>query len=85
LDLQLPKQSVSITTVVVSSNLDQGEVHNKHYVIKFVSDLDQSLIGTELTSKLEPAFLGGLRSNQHHIRQKFVEVIILFICLFNGV
>ncbi|XP_076072619.1 transformation/transcription domain-associated protein-like isoform X5 [Mytilus galloprovincialis] len=35
---------------------------------------DQSLIGTELTSKLEPAFLGGLRCNQHHIRQKFVEV-----------
>ncbi|CAG2251373.1 TRRAP [Mytilus edulis] len=36
---------------------------------------DQSLIGTELTSKLEPAFLGGLRCNQHHIRQKFVETL----------
>ena len=32
-------QSVSITTDVVSSNLDQGEV--QHYVIKFVSDLRQ--------------------------------------------
>ena len=27
-DLQLPMQSVSITTDVVSSNLDQGEVCN---------------------------------------------------------
>jgi len=28
LDLQLPMQSVSITTDVVSSNLDQGDVYN---------------------------------------------------------
>jgi hypothetical protein len=28
LDLQLPMQSVPITTVVVSSNLDQGEMYN---------------------------------------------------------
>ncbi|XP_065923524.1 transformation/transcription domain-associated protein isoform X7 [Magallana gigas] len=35
---------------------------------------DDSLSGTELTSKLEPAFLGGLRCNQPPIRQKFVEV-----------
>jgi len=28
LDLQLPMQSVPITTDVVSLNLDQGEVHN---------------------------------------------------------
>jgi hypothetical protein len=40
LDLQLPMQSVPITTDVVSSNLDQGEVYNTIlYVIKFVSDL----------------------------------------------
>lgn len=35
---------------------------------------DESLAGSELTCKLEPAFLAGLRCNQHHIRQKFVEV-----------
>ena len=35
---------------------------------------DESLSGTELTSKLEPAFLAGLRCNQPPIRQKFVEV-----------
>ena len=29
LDLQLPIQSVPITTNVVSSNLDQGEVYNR--------------------------------------------------------
>jgi len=28
LDLQLPMQSMPITTEVVSSNLDQGEVYN---------------------------------------------------------
>ncbi|XP_076468689.1 transformation/transcription domain-associated protein-like isoform X2 [Babylonia areolata] len=35
---------------------------------------DESLIGSELTSKLEQAFLTGLRCNQPVIRQKFVEV-----------
>jgi hypothetical protein len=28
MNLQLPMQSVPITTDVVSSNLDQGQVHN---------------------------------------------------------
>ena len=42
LDLQLPMQSVSITTKVVSSNPAYGEVYStQHYVIKFVSDLQQ--------------------------------------------
>ncbi len=35
---------------------------------------DESLSGSELTSKLEPAFLAGLRCNQAPIRHKFVEV-----------
>jgi hypothetical protein len=40
MDLQLPVQSVPITTKVVSSNSAQGEVYSiQHYVIKFVSDL----------------------------------------------
>ena len=42
LDLQLPVQSVPITTKVVSSNPTHGEVYLiQHYVIKFVSDLRQ--------------------------------------------
>ena len=42
LDLQLPVQSVSITTKVVSSNPVHGEVFSiQYYVIKFVSDLRQ--------------------------------------------
>jgi hypothetical protein len=42
LDLQLPVQSVPITTKVVSSNPVHGEVYSiQHYVIKFVSDLRQ--------------------------------------------
>jgi hypothetical protein len=42
LDLQLPVQSVPITTNVVSSNPVHGEVYSKqHYMIKFVSDSRQ--------------------------------------------
>jgi hypothetical protein len=42
LDLQLPVQSMPITTNVVSLNLVHGEVYSiQHYVIKFVSDLWQ--------------------------------------------
>ena len=38
LDLQLPVQSVPISTKVVSSNPTDGEVYSiQHYVIKFVS------------------------------------------------
>jgi hypothetical protein len=40
LDLQLPVQSVPITTKVVSLNPVHGELFSiQHYVIKFVSDL----------------------------------------------
>jgi transformation/transcription domain-associated protein len=35
---------------------------------------DDNLKNTELTSKLEPAFLSGLRCTQPHIRTKFFEV-----------
>ena len=42
LDLQLPLQSVLITTQVVSSNTVHGEMYAiQHYVIKFVSDYRQ--------------------------------------------
>ena len=42
LDLQLPMQSVPITTNVVSSNPAHGEVYSiQQYKIKFVSDLRQ--------------------------------------------
>jgi hypothetical protein len=42
LDLPLPMQSVPIITNVVSSNPAHGEVYSiQHYVIKFVSDLQQ--------------------------------------------
>jgi hypothetical protein len=42
LNLQLPVQSVPITTQVVSSNAVHREVYSiQHYVIKFVSNLRQ--------------------------------------------
>jgi hypothetical protein len=44
LDLQLPVQSVSITTKVVSLNPIHGEVYLiQHYVIKFVNDMRQAI------------------------------------------
>jgi len=45
LHLQLPVQSVPITTKVVSSNPVRDEVYSiQHYVIKFVSDCDRSVV-----------------------------------------
>ena len=38
IDLQLPVQSVPITTKIVSSNPAHGEVYSIHYAIKFVSE-----------------------------------------------
>jgi hypothetical protein len=44
LDLQLPVQSVPITTKVVSLNPIHGEVYSiQHYVIKFVSVINKML------------------------------------------
>ena len=41
-DLQLPVQSVPITTKIESSNAVHGKVYSmQHYVIKFFSDLQQ--------------------------------------------
>jgi len=41
-NLQLPAQSMPITTKVVSSNHTHGEVYSiQHYVTKFVCDLRQ--------------------------------------------
>ena len=42
ISFQLPVQSVPITTKVASSNPIHGEMYSiQHYVIKFVSDLQQ--------------------------------------------
>jgi hypothetical protein len=42
LDLQLPVQSVPLTTNIVRSNPVHGEVYSiQHYVIQFISDLRQ--------------------------------------------
>ena len=45
LDLQLPRQSVTITTNVVSSNPTHCEVYSiQHYVIKYISHLRESVV-----------------------------------------
>lgn len=40
----------------------------------FLPFSDKDLKTTELTSKLEPAFLAGLRCTQPHIRAKFFKI-----------
>jgi len=50
--LQLPVQSVTITTKVVSSNSSRAEVYSiQHYVIKFFGDMQQVGI-TEILLKV---------------------------------
>ena len=50
LDLQLPMQSVFITSNVMSSNSPHGEVYSmQRFVIKFVSDL-RHVDGTPVSS-----------------------------------
>ena len=45
LDLQLPVQSVPITIKVLISNPVRGEMYSiQHYVIKFVSVSDRSMV-----------------------------------------
>jgi hypothetical protein len=57
LDIQLPMQPVLITTEFVSSNPAQARCtrYNKHYVIKFVSDLGQisGLLQVSSTNKTD--------------------------------
>jgi len=53
LDLQLPMQSVPITTKVVSLNPTHGKMYLiQHYVINFVSDLLQSVVFSKYSSFL---------------------------------
>ena len=68
LHLQLPEQSVPITTNVVSSNPAHGEVYSIHYVIKFVSDLRHvdGFIPVSSTNKTDP----------HVITEIFLKVAI---------
>jgi hypothetical protein len=56
LDIQLPMQSMSITTNIVSSNPAHGKVYSiQNYVIKFVSDWRQ--VGGFLQVLLFPPLL----------------------------
>ena len=55
MDLQLPMQSVSITTKVVNSNTVRGELYSmQHYVIKFVRDLQQISDGLRILRFSQP-------------------------------
>ena len=71
-DIQLPVQSMPITTKVVSSNLAHGEVYSiQHYVIKFVSDLRQ--VGGFLPVVRFPS---PIKTDRHDIAEILLKVAL---------
>ena len=69
-------QSVSITTIVVSSNPTHGEVYPiQHYVIKFVSVLQQVVVfsGTPVSSTN--------KADRHDITEILLKVALKTITL----
>ena len=76
MDLQLPVQSVHITTKVVSSNPVHGEIDTIQYVIKFVSDLRQ--VGGFLRIL---RFHSTIKADHHDITVIVLEVAINIITL----
>jgi len=78
LDLQLPVQSVPITTKVVSLSLVHGEVNSiQPYVIKFVSDLQQ-VGGFLLVLRFPP---GTLISSTNKTDSRDITEILLKVAL----
>ena len=69
MELQLPVQSVPITTTVVSSNPAHGDVYSiQLYVIKFVSDLSLVSPGTPVSSTN--------KADHHDITQVLLKVAL---------
>ena len=67
LDLQLPLQSLPITTKIVSSNPAHAEVYSiQHYVIKFVSDLRQVSVFFEYSNE----------TDRHNITELLLKVTL---------
>ncbi|XP_033101198.1 transformation/transcription domain-associated protein-like isoform X1 [Anneissia japonica] len=65
---------VKLMQYVESRFPDELELHAQFLdLVNFVYR-DESLAASELTAKLEPAFLSGLRCKQPHIRAKFFSV-----------
>ena len=74
-DLQLPVQSVPITTKVVSSNPVNGKVHSmQHYVIKFLSDLPEVSCFYQYT----PGFSTN-KTDRHNIAEMLLKVALTTI------
>jgi hypothetical protein len=77
LDLQLPKQSVLMTSNVVSSNPANGDVYSiENYMIKFVSDLRQ--VGGFL--RVTPVSLAN-KTDRHDIIKSLLKVALNTITL----
>jgi len=80
LDLQLPVQSVPITTKVLSSNLSHGKAYSiQHYVVKFVHDLQQ--VGGFLWVFRFPPPIKLIA--MHDITEIFLKVVLNTITLFH--
>jgi hypothetical protein len=80
LNLQLPVQSVPITTEVVSLNPAHGKVYSiQHYVIKFDSDLRQ--VGGFLWVL---RFTSNDKTDCHNINEILLQVPLITIILYLG-
>ncbi|XP_066149283.1 transcription-associated protein 1 isoform X2 [Euwallacea fornicatus] len=65
---------VKLTQYVEKRFPDETELNAQFLELIHYVYTDEHLKNTELTSKLEPAFLAGLRCTQPHIRAKFFKV-----------
>jgi hypothetical protein len=77
MDLQVPVQSVPITTKVVSSNPIHGKVYSiQHYMIKFVSDLS---VVTGWWFSLGDLVSSTNKSDCHNITEILLKVVLITI------
>jgi hypothetical protein len=76
LDLRLPVQSVSITTKVASWKPTHAEVYSQqHYVIKFVSDMQQVSFSPD--TQVSPTN----KTDRHVITEILLKVVLNTITL----
>jgi hypothetical protein len=82
-------QSVPITTDIVGSNLDPGEVYSiQHYVIQFVSDWRPPFPSGRFDIPINN-IKQGVKSIKRQYNSEFLNsmhiILCLFVCLLDGV
>jgi hypothetical protein len=84
-DLQLPMQSVAISTDIVSSNLDQGEVYNYNIMWSNLSvTCDRSVVFSESSGFLQYLILSNRGPNPQviYIIGSVISLMSKKICIY---